>query len=65
MYNVLEMFRYVASLLINFPLLRQSVGVWLKIATPLTELTDEQSELEEMGCQTSLLKLEPANLDQG
>lgn len=55
----------MVSLLINFPLFRQSVGVPIKIATPLTELTDEQSELEEMGCQTLLLKLESANLDQG
>lgn len=50
---------------INHPLLRQSVGVRMKTATPLTELTDEQSVLEEMGCQTLPLKLEPANLDQG
>lgn len=57
---------YVVSLLINFPLFRQSVGVGIKIAlTLLTELTDEQSELEETGCQTLLLKLEPADLDQG
>ena len=33
--------------------------MWTKIAAPLTELTDEQSELVEMGCQTLLLKLEP------
>lgn len=53
------------SLLINFPLLRQSVGVGIKIATPLAELADEQSEMEEMGCKTLLLKLDAANLDQG
>lgn len=53
------------SLLINFALFHQSVGVRLKIAAPLTERTDEQSESEEIGCQTLLLKLEAANLDPG
>ncbi len=55
----------MVSLLINFPLLRQSVGVWIKIAAPQTELTDEQSELEGKCCQMLLLKFEPTDLDQG
>lgn len=62
---MLELLTSAMCLLISFLFFHQSAGMWIKIAPPLAEPTDELSELEEICCQILLLKLEPVNLGQG